>query len=152
MDHPTPTSASKVGIVYGKVSGHVRRHIYVDSDDAFANHENALLPGEAICYVPIADHNAGHDVFHQSIRDNVQADGGVTAVLTTGEPGARMFAYVDPVTNLVSNIAMADPNIDQNLNNWVEHPLGTVDLGYSYNSTTKVFTNLNPPPIKATQP
>lgn len=145
--HPTPLTASKVGIVYGARSGHVRRHIYVDQDPDFER--ETLLPGEAMCFVDIAHHHAGHDVFHQAIRDAVAAHGGVTAVVFHGEPGSRMFAHVDPVTGVVDAITMADPDIDTNLQEWVEHPHGTVAPGHVYDRASATFSNPNPPLTKA---
>ena len=147
MPRPTPLTASKVGIVYGIKSGHVRRHIYVDHDSHFA--AECLLPGEAICFVDINHHHAGHDVFHEAIRDAVTAHGGVDAVLFPGEPGSRMFAHVDPATGVVDAIIMADPDIDTNLSEWVEHPHGTVGRGHVYDRSTGTFTDPNPPLTKA---
>lgn len=104
---------TKVGIVYGARTGIVRRHIYAEDNESEYDRE-LLLAGEAFCFVDIAHHHAGHNVFHQAIRDAVKAHGGVDAVLFHDEPGiaAHRHVQVDPVTNQVTNYTIADLNID----------------------------------------
>lgn len=106
-------NVTKVAIVYGKTSGQVRRHIYAEVDHSEYELPNTLLPGEAMCFVDIAHHHAGHAVFHQAIRDAVKAHGNVVAVLFTDEPGAQAHRWVTlDENNIVTHLLMADPAID----------------------------------------
>jgi hypothetical protein len=111
---PIGPNVEKVGIVYGVKSGHVRRHIYAELDHSEYYLPNTLLPGEAMCFVDVAHHHAGHEVFHAEIRKAVKAHGNVDAVLFHDEPGAMAYrwVHVDPVTNVVTSCTMADPAID----------------------------------------
>lgn len=141
-----PPNLTKVGIVYGKKSGHVRRHIYPSQgDEGFIPHETTLLDGEALCFVPIACHHAGHAVFHRAIRESVQIHGGVRAVLFADDPGSRMFARVNPLTGYVDNITMADPDVPSDLHvimrdNWMEFTLSEgIGIGWFYSTSIKKF-------------
>lgn len=139
------SNVTLVAIIYGAKSGHVRQHVYAEHDHfEYEIVHSYMLPGEAMCFVDITHHHAGHDVFHQAIRDAVKAHGGVDAVLFAHEPGARLFAHVDPQTGIVGSIIMADPDIDKNLDEWVEHPYGTVAVGHIYDRANGTFTNPTP--------
>jgi hypothetical protein len=107
MFHQTPLTASKVGIVYSKATGLVREHIYVENDWQFDTHRNRLHPNEDLCFVDIVHHHAGHDVFHQAIRDSVKAHGNVDAVLFQSDPGATLYRHTTE-----GHVILADPTVD----------------------------------------
>lgn len=73
--------SDNVGIVYDKLTGQIRRHIYFDHDYQIPIHQNAMHTTEAMCFVPMSAHHAGHEVFHQAIKDSVKAHGNVDAKL-----------------------------------------------------------------------
>lgn len=131
---------SLVGIVYSKALGHVRQHVYAEDDHAeFDLVAKSLQPGEAMCFVDIAHHHAGHDVFYQAIRDAVKAHGGIDAILDGHEPWAdgHHWAQVHPVTKEVMHVTLADPSIDnvklfdangKRVGATVTHPDGRVEF------------------------
>jgi hypothetical protein len=158
FDHSTPLTANNIGIVYGSVSGIVRAHVYCDTDAQLAAYSANLRPGEKMCLVPMADHLAGHDIFHQSIRNSVEADTpGLTAIVLASEAGIVPFlhAVVDPNTLAVTNIIIVDTNIDTDAgaHNWIHHGSREVQIGHTYDLINKVF-NIHPVslPIKPGRP
>lgn len=128
-------NVTTVAIIYGKKSGHVRQHVYSETDDSeYHPSIRNLQHNEAMCFVPMAFHYAGHAAFHWAIREAVFAHGGLRAVMFPGEPGSRMFAQVNRRTGIVENIAMADPDVPGDLavilrDNWIEHEFGAVKIG-----------------------
>ena len=109
---PIGPNVTLVGIVYSKASGQVRRHIYAEVDHSEYDRE-PLLAGEAMCFVDMKHHYAGHDVFHTEIRNAVKAHGGVDAILFHHEEGAKAHRWVAvDENNIVHNHTMCCASID----------------------------------------
>lgn len=130
---PTPTTGSKVGIVYSTVNKHVRMHVYVDSDAEWATWEANLPPGCSIAYVPMSAHHAGHDVFHQAIATAVGLPT-VEQMFTDG-----ICAVVDNKTGLVEQTIMADALIDTLPGKTLINDQN-VKVGDSWDHSTQQFT------------
>lgn len=158
---PIGPNVTKVAIVYGAKSGLVRRHIYAEHshDEYFV--PGTLLPGEALCLVDVQHHHAGHEAFHQAIRDTVKAHGGVDAILSAHEDASKPYHHVqiDPLSHVVTAHVLADPDID-NVKHGPNHytldemgfvrvPLGrSVAIDHIYDPATGEFR----PPFPGTHP
>lgn len=138
---------SKVGIVYGRNTGHVRQHVYSETDDAWYEWYRGILQvNEVLCFVPMTAHLAGHEVFWRAIRDEVLRHGGRPAIFDIYEAGARPFARVDPRTGIVVSINLPDATIPgdldvmQNVDVWIEVKHGEAYPGWVYDWKTKTFS------------
>lgn len=136
---PTPTTGSKVGIVYS--TGRMKLicgHVYVDSDGEWPAWEAAMAerPEFGFFYVDMAHHHAGHDVFYQAINDAMLARHGVNAV-QHGDPSANC-AVIDPATGVVESVIRADDSIHSFPGRILKNHPG-VQVGHVYNSITGKF-------------
>lgn len=102
----TPENGSKVGIIYSTSNKHVRAHVYVDSDDEWAQIEANLPAGTSIVYIPMSSHHAGHDTFHQDIAT---ALGHSTVTQQFTDPRC---VIIDNNSLTVEHVIMADASID----------------------------------------
>src|SRR5215831_7503878 len=148
MTIPTPTTASKVGIVFSTGKKHQRGHIYVDSDAEWPAIQAAIqaTPGLSLTFVPMSSHLAGPDQFHQDIATAI---GVPTAAQLFTDPRC---AVIDAQTLLVEQVIMADDSLDTLPGKILVNDSQAMP-GFSWNTVTKQFTTLQVTlPIKPGRP
>src|SRR5258708_19773600 len=96
----TPTTGSKVGIIYSTGKKHVRGHIYVDSDAEWPTIQANLPAGCSIVFVPMSSHIAGPNQFY---TDLATAVGLPTIPQHFTDP---LFFVIDIISNLFYKIIM----------------------------------------------
>lgn len=139
---PTPTTGSQVGIIYSTVNKQMRQHIFVDSDAEWPAIQANLPAGCSIAFVPMADHLAGSDSFHQAVATAI---GVPTAAQLFTDP---LCAVIDN-TNTVVDLIMADASIDS-VPGMTLVNTSTAGIGWAYNPQTQVFTGPAPVTVKPT--
>ncbi len=102
----TPTTGSKVGIIYSTGKKHVRGHIYVDSDAEWPTIQANLPAGCSIVFVPMSSHIAGPNQFY---TDLATAVGLPTMAQQFTDPRC---VVIDNISNIVEKIIMADDSMD----------------------------------------
>lgn len=117
-------AATKVGIVYGTVSGIPRRVIKPDSDAQLDN--RFVGTGETLLIVTNAEY-AGM----KSLADLVNQKTGLT-------PADPRCAVVDAISNKVTDIVLADPLVDS-LAGKIIVASPTAQIGQTYNPLTKTI-------------
>lgn len=137
MFHPTPITASNVGIVYSLGKKIVYGHHYVEDDSVWGWFEPILLshhPGKlGIVYIPMEFHLGGHSTFYPAIA-RALGHPDVNTQFTNGR-----CAIIDTSTNLVEHICLADDTIDTIEGKiLINHSLA--EVGHSYDPETKLFT------------
>lgn len=138
MSRPTPTTGTKIGIIYSAGNKHVRGHVYVDDDAEWPAWEAAMAarPEFGFLYVDMAHHHGGPEVFYPAINDAMVAKHGVNAV--QHDDPAGNCAVIDPATGLVEAVIRADDAIDALPGKMLRnHP--TAAPGHVFNPVTGKF-------------
>jgi hypothetical protein len=129
----TPTTGSKVGIIYSTGKLHVRAHIFVDSDAEWPQIEATLPSGCSIAYVPMSAHLGGHETFYPAIA---AALGHASPTQQFTDPRC---VVIDSGSLTVEQIIMADDSIDTLPGKTlINHQLA--DIGNTFDPVLQQFT------------